>query len=451
MSIDPRLQLRLNSIVQIILLLVMAGLLAWSSTRWTYEVDWTQNGRNSLSQTSVEVLSKLEDTLEITAYAREQQVIRDAIRKFVGRYQYIKPDIVLRFVNPDAVPDEVRSMGINTNGELVLRYNQRTQHVRSASEQQFTNALQRLLRGSDRWLAFVEGHGERDPLGKANHDLALWTQQLQQRGFHIHALNLSDTQTVPDNTSVLIIAGPAVSFLQGETELILSYLNRGGNLLWLQDPGKLYGLETLADFLGIAFPQGTIVDAAGQLIGINDPSIALVTNRLYGKHPSLEQLDLTTLFPTSTAIASIANNKWQPQILLSTGDHTWQETGELKGEVVLDNGSDLPGPLPIGLSMEREVKSDNKPKQQRIIVVGDGDFLSNTYVGNSGNMELGLRLINWLSNDDELINIPSSTAIDAQFEMNATVAGSLGLFFIMLLPASLFATGLVIWWRRRKL
>lgn len=446
---DARLQTRLNSIIQIILLLILAALLAWLSTRYTYESDWTQNGRHTLSGTSVDMLNKLDGKLEITAYAREEEILREAIKRFVGRYQRIKPDIVLRFVNPDAVPNEVRSLAISVNGELVLRYKERSEHVRSASEQEFTNALQRLLRGADRWLAFIEGHGERSPLGKANHDLGLWGQQLKQRGFRLQPINLGEMQTIPDNTHVLILAGPSVPLLQGETEIILSYLNRGGNLLWLHDPGEMQGLEPLAEFLGVEFPPGTIIDYAGRLIGINDPTVALVTNRLYGNHAALKQLDLTTLFPMSTAIATKTNDRWRSHMLLSTGDHTWQETGELKGEVGLDTNLDLPGPLTIGLSLERE--SGHEATPQRVIVIGDGDFLSNTYVGNSGNMELGLRLMNWLSRDDDFITIPSTVAVDAQFEMDSTVAGALGVFFVFILPASLFVAGIGVWWRRRRL
>jgi len=364
----------------------------------------------------------MDAALEITAYAREQEALRDAIKKFVARYQGNKDDIVLHFVNPDAVPDEIRNMGIRVNGELVLRYKGRKQHVRRASEQEFTNALQGLLRGTERWLVFIEGHGERHPLKGANHDLGLWAQQLQQRGFYLQALNLATTTSIPDNTSVLILAGPAVAYLPGEVELILSYLNKGGNLLWLHDPGKLHGLETVAEFLGIRFPQGTIIDYAGRLIGIDDVTITLVTNRL------------------------------QAQMLLSSGDHTWQETGELKGELALDKGKDLPGPLPLGLSLERAVEQEGSDiKQQRVVVVGDGDFLANTYVNNSGNMELGLRLMNWLSDDDGLIDIPATTAIDAQFKMQSTTAGFLGVFFVFILPLVLFATGMIIWWRRRTL
>ena len=44
-----RRQLQLQNVVFVAALLVMAGLLAWLSTRYSLEADWTRSGRNTLS------------------------------------------------------------------------------------------------------------------------------------------------------------------------------------------------------------------------------------------------------------------------------------------------------------------------------------------------------------------------------------------------------------------
>ena len=215
-----------------VLLFIIAILLAWLSTRYSIQADWTQSGRHTLSDASIQVLNRFQGPLQVTAYAREQTDLRDAIKKLINKYQRVKPDIVLRFVNPDAVPDEVRNFGIDVNGELVFRYQGRHELVRKGNESEIANALQRLLRASDRWLAFIEGHGERNPLGKANHDLGEWGQTLHQRGFLFQSINLADQGVIPDNTTVLVIASPLIELLPGEVNIILDYLKRGGNLLW---------------------------------------------------------------------------------------------------------------------------------------------------------------------------------------------------------------------------
>ena len=448
-------QSRINSMIMMVLIVSLAVLLGWLSTLHAWQLDLTQGGRHTLSEVSKQVLAKMDEPIEITAYAREDVGLRDTIKKIVGKYQRVKPDIVLHFVNPDAVPDEIRNLGISVNGELVVRYQDRSQHVQSDSEEEFTNALHRLARGSEHWLAFIEGHGERSPLGQANFDLNVWVQQLTNRGFKVQPLNLANIQAIPENTQVLVIAGPRVDYLPGETALINDYLERGGNLLWLADPSdSLHNLDAVAEKLHIRIGPGLIVDFAGQLIGLDDPTIVLQTSSLYPPHPITRGFDYTTFFPTATAITHEENDVWVIRPFMSTGDHTWLETGKLEGEVNFDENSDIAGPLDIGITLEREIESEQGEnlirKQQRIVVVGDGDILSNTYVNNSGNLDLGMRIMNWLGEDDDFIAIPARMAKDTRLEFSPFASVIIGFGFLIILPLALLATGLTIWWRRRK-
>ena len=455
-TFKPRLQSRLNSLITLLLIVCLTILLAWLSIRYQTQMDWTQSGRHTLSHASQEVLDRMEDPVEITAYAREDAVLRRAIEKIVGRYQRLKTDINLHFINPDAVPDEVRNAGVSINGELLVRYQGRTEHVKTGTEEEFTNALQRLARGSEHWLAFLEGHGERDPHGTANHDLKLWTSQLATRGFKIQPLNLATVQVIPSNTKILVIASPTVDILPGEIALIVEYLLRGGNILWFADPGSLHGLEPLADQLNINIPAGMVIDFSGSLVGIEDPSIVLNTPSLYPEHAVTKAFNLTTFFPTTTSIQVEEQEDvpatWNKSSLLVSGDHTWLETGVLEGEIEYDEDSDKLGPLDIGISLERTIDNESDEAsssiQQRIIVVGDGDFLSNAYVGNSGNLDLGVRLITWLSNDDDFISIPVKTVNDAYLEFPSYASWIIGFGFILVLPLLFLGTGLFIWWRR---
>ena len=449
-----RRQSRLNSIIMICLLLVVFVLLAWLTNKHNVQYDWTASGKHTLSEASRDLLQKMPDPIEVTSYARENQLLRDAIKKFVGKYQRHKSDIVLRFVNPDAVPNEVRNLGISVDGEIVIRYQNRSEHVKTDNEQVFTNALQRLARNQERWIAFIEGHGERSALGEANHDLGEWGKQLFNQGYRAQPINLGETQSIPDNTNIIVIAGPRIDYLPGEVDTLIEYVNAGGNLLWLHEPGPLYGLEPLAELLDIKFMEGAVIDYAGQLIGINDPSIALVTSSLYSPHPITNGFEFTTLFPLAGAIETLTSEKWSAKPIMGTGDHTWHETAKLEGAVEYNEDEDTLGTLTLGISLERELEQaegeELVSKQQRIVIVGDGDFLSNTYLANSGNNELGTRIINWLSSDDEFISIPPKVANDTQLNMSGTTLGIIGIGFLFILPAALIVIGITIGIRRKK-
>lgn len=435
-------------------LFFLASLLAWLSTRYVIESDWTRNKKHTLSEASEQIIAMLDQRIEITAYARKQEAMRQAIKRFIGRYQHSNADIVLHFINPDAVPDETREMGISENGELIIYYQGRSERVWPINEETFTNALQRLLRNSERWLAFVEGHGERNPLGKANHDLGELGRQLANRGFKLHSLNLMQIKVIPDNTSVLVIAGPLVDYLPGEVEIILNYLQKGGNLLWLAEPNNIYGLEALAAYMDIQFQKGTVIDLSGQLTGINEPTVVLINKDLYEPHPALNGFVFPSLFPRSGAITAKQSATWTIKSLVKSSDLSWLESGPLKGEVNFQEDEDIHGPLALAASLERTISSEQDGEKtealQRIVVSADGDFLSNNYIGNSGNFELGLRLINWLSLDDDFISIHEFVARDTYLN-SQLIIGIIGFFLLFISPLLFLATGTWIWWKRKKL
>jgi ABC-type uncharacterized transport system involved in gliding motility auxiliary subunit len=89
-------------------------------------------------------------------------------------------------------------------------------------------------------------------------------------------------------------------------------------------------------------------------------------------------------------------------------------------------------------------------KEQRLVIIGDGDFLSNAYLGNIGNLDLGLKLMNWLAAADDLIDIPARTAPDLTLELSYTTSAVIGFTFLLVLPLVLLLCGFIIWWRRNS-
>ena len=452
MTSRSRWLLRLQSYSSAILVIAVAGLLAFLSTRYEVSFDWTAAKRHTLSAASVAVLKTMMDPITITAFAREgtpeDKAIRDRIVFLVDRYRRIKPEIHLDFVNPDRAPDRVRDLGIRLNGELVVSYQGRDQHVETHTEQAMTNALQSLARATERWVVFLKGHGERDLLGQANRDLGTFGDQLRKRGFKVQPLALARTGTIPDNTSVLVIAGPQVDLLPAEVDAVSDYVKRGGNLLMMLDPGQIHGLQPLLQQLGVSMEPGTIVDPTTQRLGIHEPTMALVLH--YPDHPATAHFDYVTLFPFAAGLKVKAPKGFEVATLLKTSDDAWSETGALEGSVSFDAGKDIKGPLAIGIALTHSAGKDKDAHQQRIIVTGDGDFLANNYLGNSGNLDLGLRLMTWLSGDDSLIQIPARVATDQTLQLTAFATGMIGLGFLFALPLAFLAIGGGIWLKRRQ-
>ena len=446
-------QVRWQNVLFVLLFVLVVGLLAWLSQRYQYQADWTANNRNTLSAASVSVLEQMPEQIQVSAFTVDSGAMRQHIADLLGRYQRYKKSLRLEIINPDTEPDKVRQLGITVDGELLFEYQGRSEQVTQLNEQAITNALQRLSRGAEPWIVFVEGHGERSPFGKANHDLQVWAQQLEAKGFHLQGLNLATAALVPDNASVLVIAGPQVSFLPGEVKLVEDYIGRGGNLLWLADPDGVFGLEALAEQLGVNFEQGVIVDPTAQMFSINDPTFAIVGD--YGLHPVVDGFEVLTIFPRAAGVTVEPQEQWQADSFLFTTERSWSETGVLAGEIAFDELEDVTGPLSLAAAVTRSLDDeladdDAESKQQRILVVGDGDFLSNAYLGNGGNLDLGMNMVNWLSRDDQLIAVPTKTTLDSNLNLSRTTSMVIGFGFLLLLPAILLLSGLTIWLKRRK-
>ncbi len=449
-----RRRVRLQNTATVILFLVVIGLLAWLSTRYHWQTDWTASGRNTLSIASVELLQQLDSPVRIDAFARNNELtpVRKAIAELIGRYQHHKPDIELRFINPDSAPDQVRDAGIMVDGELILHYQGRKEHVQQPGEQQITNALQRLLRSTGHRIVFVTGHGERSPSSRQAQDLGAWAQQLQNKGLAVETVNLADVAAIPENSTVLVIASPGSNYLPGEIKLLQNYIEQGGNLLWLAEPDQLFGLEPLADQLGILFRPGTIVDPTGQTLGLDNAAFAVVA--AYPRHAVTANFNNITIFPIARALDLESLEGWQATPLLETVARSWLETGSLvSGTVQFDQGEDLGGPLTIGYALNRPLPdevAEERGTEQRIMVIGDGDFLSNGFLGSAGNLDLAMNIINWLSRDEALISIPVRVVGDARLELSPLAGKVIGLGFLVVIPLFLVISGTTIWWRRKR-
>jgi ABC-type uncharacterized transport system involved in gliding motility auxiliary subunit len=447
-----RLILRLQSWVFAVLFIGIIGLLGWLSTQYVYQSDWTSGNRNTVTDDTRELLADLTDSVALTAFAREDDLLRKQIQAQVSHYQRFKPDITLEFVNPDTAPERVRVQNITINGELVISYQGRSENIQRLNEQQLTNALLRLSRQDDRWIVFLTGHGERNPHGEANHDLGQFGKELERKGLKVQRINLAENP-IPENTNLLVIAGPRVTLLPGEVEQLRNYVEHGGNLLWLAEPGKPAGLERLAEQLGVTFLPGMVVDANTQMFGIENPSFVVLT--AYPNHEVTSDLGMVTVFPEVAALETSPADAWEFTPLLTTAPRSWTEINTLGGNVQFDADSDeRAGPLDIGVVITSTAVADDEqeeaPRAQRIVVIGDGDFLSNAYLGNGGNLDLGLNLVHWLSHDDAFINIQVRTAPDTTLELGRTAQIVIGLGSLIGLPALLLIIGLVIWLRRRR-
>jgi hypothetical protein len=114
-------------------------------------------------------------------------------------------------------------------------------------------------------------------------------------------------------------------------------------------------------------------------------------------------------------------------------------------------GEDKMGPINIGIALKRKFGEIG----QRVVVVGNAAFLSNTFITSGGNLDLGINIINWLAGDDQLITIQPMPLKDINVSIpndskSVFIAWSIFHSFQYFIPIGLFVLGFVVWFRRRK-
>jgi hypothetical protein len=213
-NIKQRLQLLLQNWVFVVLFIILVLLLGFISNQYEFSKDITQANRNTLTEGSIGVLKEMDGPINLTVFATKDDVnkgdkFRQGIINFIVRYQRSKPDINIKFISPVEEPKLAQDMGIRVDGEVVVEYNKRTEHITPPfAEQELTNLLVRLTRTNEKPIMYLDGHGEKNLLGLKNSDLGEFGKQLENKGFKFSNPDLTVLPSVPQEGSMLVIASP---------------------------------------------------------------------------------------------------------------------------------------------------------------------------------------------------------------------------------------------------
>ena len=453
-----RFQLLVQNSFFVVLFLMLVVLLGYLAGQYHVAKDITQANRNILTQGSVNVLKQMKEPINITVFATKDDAsggdnFRKGMIDFIARYQREKKNVNLKFINPSIEPKLAQEAGVKEDGEVVVEYNKRSEHIiPPIAEQEMTNLLVRLSRTNQQAVMYLDGHGERNLLGIKNHDIGEFGKQLEKKGFKFANPDLTVAQAVPSNGAMLVIASPQVNVSDVEAKKIKAYLERGGNLLWLVDDNNLRGLESVAEYLGMTVSPGIALDMASAQYGA-DARVSFAS--LYGEHAITKNFMLRTLFPEAHQVTAIGTdeNGWKVSNLVEVAPNGWLMAGKLAKDAKpeFNEKTDKRGPINIGVALERIYGK----KGQRVVVMGNANFLSNTFITNGGNLDLGVNIVNWLAGDDQVITIQPIPLKDINVTIPDSDSGRLVAWtvfhgFQYFLPLAMMIAGFYFWWKRRK-
>lgn len=440
----------LNSVLMILLfsgILVIVNFLASRhSVRW----DLSENQNFTLAPQTYRVLRTLPRDVKITVFTREKDPGYQAFKERLESYRQASTKLSVEFIDPEKEPKMAQNYGIFRTDTAIFESDGQTIRVTSPSEVELTGALIRISKDSKKRIVFVEGHSELSVEDKERNGLSIAKEALIRQGYDVGTVSLLKESAVPENTSVLVLAGPRRSVMKDEQDRIRAYVDKGGHLLVLADPDTQTGLESLLAHWGLGLGPGVLVDLQDRLAQ-GDLTALLV--RTFTEHEITQDLTSAVLLPLSRHVTfdEQVGKDWDFVPLARTSPNSWAETN-MQGRVVsLSEKEDVKGPLPMAAALSPKKAPEEGQPRPAIAVIGNSTFVSNAFFNFPGNSDFFLHTMGWLAEERDLISIAPREPALHPFTPNPTQERTLIYIQVVFLPLLTLLTGIIVWRKRRRL
>ena len=377
------------------------------------------------------------------------------------------------------------------------------------TETETAAALKRLMQAKLPMIAFVQSESERSIEKKGDRHFKYLTNEITFRnslinqGFDVEKLFLKN-EDIPKDITALVIADPKVAFDSVSRRKIEQYIADGGNLLIAGEPGKQEIVNPLLQPLGVQMMDGMLVernrdfspelvqpyltaDAAGftkKLHADFEDSLVIAMHGAAGLSYTpggpftIMPLAMTSgkkswnkkIKPDENMI-ELAEDEETPRgfgssvMIVGDGPIATDDGGKKKAKVVprapdadpdpdilsFDAGKgDQPGPLPAVVGLSRNING----RQQKIVVAGDADFLSNAELGRYNiktcNFDFSTAIFSWFANGEFPIDTSRPPAKDKRLDLTDSGLAFLKVLLMGILPGLLLVLGSILLIRRKR-
>ncbi|MBM3262696.1 MAG: GldG family protein [candidate division Zixibacteria bacterium] len=464
--------------------LILVGILTFVNligSRYSQRIDTTANQRFNLADLTVNVLRGLKQDVHIVGFMRSQGAEASAkfqLEDLLDQYRYHSKRVSYEFVDPDREPAIARQYNIMGYGTIVFESAGKTEHITRTNEEALTNAIVKVTRQGQKTVYFLEGHGEHsinlsDPNGYTQ-----LQQALQNQSYTVKSLSLLSENKVPDDCSVLVVAGAKKDLLSNEATVLETYLKRGGRALFLIDPdfpAKSADFSSMLSAWAVRIGNDVVVDPspASRMLGMGvyAPSI-----QQYIPHPITQNFRQASILPITRSIdtGQVSADSVEIQTIAMTGTRSWSEKTfpqnvqeAMESEPTFDEGPDQMGPISVAVAVTADPKirdrdlsaltpqelatePDEHELKTRLVVIGNSIFAANVYFALPGNGDFIMNSINWLAEEEDLIAIRPKSSDTRLVQISLTQMWNIFIITGLLAPIGILIAGIVVWWKRRN-
>ncbi len=493
-----------NVSISVLLMLAVFGMLNYLAFRHYKRWDWTKEKLYTLSSRTEQVLHGLDSPVSIYVFLSESEPSFSEIKALLDRYREASSKIAVHLVDPDRRPAEFDMLAKRFNvmagqvlgtGEMradaaavLATDTQRwiikrddligfvdmdgdNEHeedrVEVRAERALTSAILQVTEGSSTKVCVAEGHGEWTLEPREQRTVYGLSEELKRDNVEMTPVVIRGSAAIPSDCHALFVIGPSRPYGQQEAEAVRAYLAQGGNVLLALDPIIQHdellasGLETVAEQAGMKIERDIVVERDKALL----PQQSVLERFFvvdYGSHVTtrvLTSAHIPTVLQQARVVRPVQGSGAEPLLRTSGQAATLNNVADIQR---LATSQTLPSAqhqevLSVAaVGMLSAVKDGASSKGvpsigHRLIVIGDSDWLSATYLDapELANLYLASAWTGWLTERPSLISIPPKQVRRGGVHWSLQDLDVLWWRLVVLLPLSMLILGLLVWWRRR--
>ncbi len=472
----------LNVLLSLSLALLLVALLNGLASRSYLRTDVSRASLYTLSDKTRRLLGALTNTVDVIVFFQRGEALYHDIESLVREYQYHSPALRVEYVDPDrnlARTEELARRYEVDEPNVVIVHRQGRSRMLSATdfvqydfsavregmaparaaftgEQALSSAIHGVTQTHKPKVYFLSGHGERridnfDPfVGYSS-----VAKQMRRDNVELETLVLGETPVIPDDTDVLIIAGPNRRISQPELDLIHGYLEESGRVMMLIDSLTRTGLETVLARWGVSLGDDVVVDPSRTLTGrelfVTDYGFHPITDRIRGVTSVFYMPRSVESIPRRIASSSDQVDKPHVSMLAASSPSGWAERDPDQTPMRFDPDMDRAGPISIAVAVERGPVPgiDVQIRSTRMVVFGDSGFVSNGGL-TGGDEDFFMSAFNWLLERDELMATTPRPLTTVWLVLDRGQIRRLFWTAVIGMPALVGLLGCLVWRRRRR-
>ena len=472
-------------------LIIFLAAMGFLGLRFNKTFDFTEEGINSLSLQSQDILKTLDEDLFIRIFyngdkiSDEARFLKNSLNEILSLYKQGSFKVKVRFINSyveNALAEKYLSNLVDKKQKEVFVFVEyETRRVRvdePFTEESLTSAIIKTKKREKKEIYFLVGHGERDLKDDKAEGLKTFEQYLMDSAFALKEWSFIQDGKPQTSPALVVAIGPRRPFFPEELNWLKDYLQQGGRLLLALDPGEKHNLqEFLKKEFYLDFQNNFIVSQIGYMYGGVTKALGLFFDRSNSITKRFQEGKDIVLFDKASVVdvAKEALDTYKVSYLLKSHQSSFP-VPHLTNKIKVGDFNKLSMAIEITSkkkASEEEEKpheanekdpshdestqkasfkkkdSTDKQKNFRLVIFGDSDFLANKYFFQGVNRDLALNAVVSLLDEEELVSIRPKNPKKTEITLTRNHRLGLVTFFIVI-PLAFIFVSFLMWYRRRQ-